>query len=115
LANLDGQLDLSDYPPPGPDDADWISLINYLRTLHFEAELSETVKMTFDALAQAIDAFAAAHRAAAAITLAFPDDTTSARLQEDLAAINKALKKDQRFKQAATLAGSLAEVIKQST
>jgi hypothetical protein len=86
-------------------------LINYLRTLNFESELGETTSMTFDALAQSSDAFAAAHRAAAAITVSFPDNTTIDRLNADLAIINAALQKDQRFAAAATLAGSIAKVI----
>ncbi|MEI7939555.1 MAG: hypothetical protein WCK27_22965 [Verrucomicrobiota bacterium] len=114
LANLDGQIDLQDYPPPGPDDASWTLLINYLRSLHFELQLSETVQMTFVALAEAGDAFAAAHHAAATITVGFPDDKTVAYLQADLSAINTALQKDQRFGAAATLAGSLAKVISQT-
>jgi len=100
--------------PPNPATADWDKLITYLGAISFERQLDQTVIIAWNDLKETGDAFAAAHRAAAAVEVPFPDEKTVERLQEDLGIIHKELQPDQRFSAVAGLAGALGEVIKKT-
>lgn len=109
LLDLDGRIQL----PIGrrvPKNIE--ELYFFARGLTFEFQLDETLELTREALLDAAESLAAAHRAAAAVQVNAPTAEQVDALNENLGTISRHFQRDQRFKAAVSLAGSVANIIK---
>ena len=108
LIDIDQESNVLDEPPAPLLDTD--DLAHYLNGVTFEISLTETLAFTFAALADAADAFAAAHRLAAKTLVSDPNKVQLEEVENDLRAINKAVVQDANFHGALALAGAVADI-----
>lgn len=77
----------------------------------FEFRLDETLRLTGDALKDASNSLAEAHRVAAAIQVNAPDSAEAEQLEGDLRALSDFVKRDQRAKALSDFFAGAADVI----